>query len=67
MANKDAVIFRHKKTGNIYHRLFYAVDATNERDGTAVVCYHREETLNQIFVREINEFYEKFEEVDGNQ
>lgn len=53
-------IWIHKKTGNYYELLYdNAVDATNERGGIIVVVYRNQE--GQIFVREKNEFFEKFE------
>lgn len=53
--------FVHKKTGNIYYVLFENVlDATNARPGNKVVLYSKDDLL---FVRDAEEFFEKFEEV----
>lgn len=54
--------FRHKKTGKFYALLAHGVDATNQRDGTPVVVYSPEDDPHAIYVREREEFYEKFEE-----
>ena len=48
----------HKKTGNKYTVLYDgALDCTNSRDGTVVVVYTRDD---KVFVREKQEFMEKF-------
>lgn len=53
--NKTAT---HNKTGNVYTIITdKGIDCTNERDGTRVVVYTRD---NMIFVREYNEFSDKF-------
>lgn len=57
--------FIHKKTGNIYRRIGHGIDCTNSRDGTLVVIYCSEENGDEIYVREANEFLQKFEEVKG--
>ena len=54
-------LYRNKKTGNIYRKLAIGVDHTNERDGTLVVIYCPDDNEHTIFVREENEFEEKFE------
>lgn len=51
----------HKKTGNRYWVIHGATDATNERDGLAVVVYYREGRPFDWFVREWSEFHDKFE------
>lgn len=50
--------YKHNKTGNIYFKLFDAIDATNSRDGNSVVVYTN--TQGQVFVRDTAEFNEKF-------
>lgn len=50
--------YKHNKTGNIYFKLFDAIDATNNRDGNDVVVYTN--TQGQVFVRDTIEFNEKF-------
>lgn len=50
---------RHKKTGKIYSIMSHAIDCTNSRDGEKVVIYT---DGKKVFVREIAEFNEKFEE-----
>jgi hypothetical protein len=56
------MIYRHKKTGNLYEKVIDAIDCTNDRDGTEVVIYRKaDEGLDaQLFVRERREFEEKF-------
>ena len=50
---------RHKKTGNIYQRFNdVVIDCTNARDGQQMVLYYRD---GKFFVRELQEFNEKFE------
>lgn len=51
---------RHKKTGKIYKIMSNAIDTTNSRDGLEVVIYTDDKN---VFVREITEFCDKFEEV----
>lgn len=61
LENTTGVAFVHKKTGNIYHVLSQGViDATNLRDGNGVVLYGKD---GQLFVRDSEEFHEKFEEL----
>lgn len=48
----------HNKTGNIYIMDSEAIDATNSRDGQIVVIYRNNK--GEIFVREKNEFLQKF-------
>ncbi len=55
---------RHKKTGNIYRILAFAIDATNSRDGIPVVVYCPDDNGNSVYVREQSEFDEKFEQVE---
>lgn len=64
------MIFRNKKTKNLYKIKDKVINTTNAQDGQIMILY---EPLNinvdkdgnkLIFVREQNEFYEKFEEVD---
>ena len=38
--NARMLKFRNRETGEIYYRLCNAVDYTNDRAGTVVVCYH---------------------------
>ena len=50
-----------KKKKKVYRKLTMAVDTTNSRDGTLLVVYCPEDDENTIFVREANEFDNKFE------
>jgi len=57
-------LFRNKKNGSLYELVCEAYDATNTRVGTLVVIYKLHDMLpSQTFVREKEEFYEKFEAV----
>jgi hypothetical protein len=37
------------------------IDCTNARDGTTVAVYCAEDDENRVYVREINEFMDKFQ------
>jgi hypothetical protein len=56
-----STVWRHKKTGQVYRWLADGVDCTNSRDGTMVVIYCPDDCEHTVFVREHDEFYEKFE------
>jgi hypothetical protein len=49
----------HIKTGNIYNLLSKAINATDAQNGQQMFVYERD---GKIYVREVNEFKEKFEE-----
>lgn len=53
--------YRHKKTGTLYRKLGDAIDCTNSRDGTHVVLYECPTGANTLYVREAQEFAEKFD------
>lgn len=55
-----SVHWRNKKTGDIYIKFGDGIDTTNLRDSIPVVIYLRNQ---KIFVRERNEFLEKFEQI----
>ena len=55
------LLYKHKKTGNIYRQLAIATDCTNSRDGVVVVVYCPDDNGHTIYVREQAEFDEKFE------
>jgi hypothetical protein len=61
------MIYRHKKTGNLYRWLAAGVDATNERDGLMVAIYCEPDDGHSVYVREMSEFNEKFEPVESQQ
>ena len=52
--------FRNNKSGEIYRHLAYATDCTNSRDGMGVVVYCKDDNEHDIFVRESEEFEQKF-------
>ena len=58
-------MFRHKKTGNIYTIVDTAINCTNSQDGQVMVIYKNNN--DQIFVREIREFNDKFEKIEGKE
>ena len=53
--------YKNKKNGHLYDFLAAGIDCTNSRDGTEVVVYSPQENPHLIYVRESEEFYEKFE------
>jgi len=53
--------YRNKKNGKIYIREKNVINATNSNDGEVMVLYRPEEDYENWYVREINEFYEKFD------
>lgn len=57
------MIYRHKKTGNLYRHVAYGRDCTNgERDGTRVVIYRPVSSAGgATYVRDYAEHMEKFE------
>ena len=56
--------FTHLKTGNKYEMLRDDVkNCTNANDNQIMVLYKRPDFPDLIFVREKNEFYEKFKEI----
>lgn len=58
----DMKRYVHLKTGNIYYKVFDALDCTNTRTDTDAVVYCNEDGM--VFVRETQEFNEKFKEVE---
>lgn len=50
----------NKKNGKIYIVIGKVIDCTNERDGTICILYN---DGKKLFVREKNEFFEKFEKI----
>lgn len=59
-------MFRNIKTKDFYMVFYAAIDATNARDGAAVVVY-RKLGSDQMFVRDLDEFREKFERVEAGK
>lgn len=57
-------MFRHLKSGRLYHKVGVAIDATNATEGRTMVIYCREDDPRAFFVREHEEFMKKFERVD---
>ncbi len=56
--------FKHLKTGNTYEMIRDDVkNCTNANDGQTMVLYKRDGFPDLIFVREKEEFYQKFEEI----
>ena len=53
--------FRHLKTGNIYEMVRDdVINATNANSEQIMVLYKSDLHRGKLFVREKNEFYEKF-------
>ncbi|MEQ1639159.1 MAG: hypothetical protein ABL903_21075 [Methylococcales bacterium] len=59
--------FIHLKTGKIYRQLACATDCTSARDGTGVIVYCPDDDEHDVFVREAQEFEEKFKLLDENE
>jgi len=59
MENK---LYRNRKNDNLYMVLDEAIDCTNERDGLKVIIYSPI-GRDAVYVREEQEFLEKFMEV----
>jgi hypothetical protein len=55
-------MYKNKKTGNLYGVLGEAINSTNAQNGQIMVSYFTldENVEYKIFVREKNEFLEKF-------
>jgi hypothetical protein len=66
MADREGKLFVHKKTGKIYQALRADVtNATNEQDGEHMILYvPHDQPDGPAFVREREEFMEKFEAID---
>jgi hypothetical protein len=58
-------IWRNKKTNGLYEVLFSAQDATNGREMQAVFVYM--DTEGKKFVRNSDEFLEKFEHITSHR
>lgn len=57
-------ICRHKRTGQLYVAVTVATNCTDAQDGERMVLYRKKSELTtstRWFVREIEEFLEKFE------
>ncbi len=56
--------FRHLKTGNIYEMVRDdVINATNANSEQIMVLYKSDLHKDKLFVREKNEFYEKFKPI----
>lgn len=55
--------WKNKKNGKIYEILGEGIDCTNIRDGVKVFIYQPLDRREEYFVREQEEFYEKFEKI----
>ena len=56
--------FKHLKTGNTYEMVRDdVINCTNANDDQIMVLYKRPDYPDLIFVREKEEFYQKFEEI----
>lgn len=55
------MLYKNKKTGNIYRHLAFGINATNKVDGQKVVIYCPDNNEHTIFVREEKEFFETFD------
>ena len=59
------MVFKNKKKGTLYKLIGTAINCTNAQDGQIMLIYEPIEQTNEhlVFVRERNEFYEKFEQI----
>lgn len=65
MRNKvRPAFYRNKKRGTVYMVLAVGRDCTNARDGAPVVIYYNADNYDGMSVRDLDEFLEKFEEVE---
>jgi hypothetical protein len=56
------VYYKNKKNGHLYKITDFVINCTNEQDGQYMVEYVKvSNNGHKVFVREIKEFYEKFE------
>ena len=58
--------YRNIKNGGVYGIISLAIDCTNSRDGNKVVVYHSLESPVQFYVRDLEEFKQKFEPLVGD-
>ncbi len=57
--------FKHLKTGNIYEMLRDdIINCTNANSEQIMVLYKSDLYQDKLFIREKNEFYEKFKELN---
>lgn len=61
--NEYVGMYRHNKTGNMYTALGIVINTTNHAQDTTMVLYTNADGYK--FVREINEFNEKFTMVNN--
>ena len=52
--------YRNLKNLKIYKVLFNAINKTDSQDGKSYIVYHEENKLQPVYVRETEEFLEKF-------
>ncbi len=57
-------LYKNNKTGKLYLALGKAINATNEADGQEMISYIDLGITRHSFVREKDEFFEKFTRVD---
>jgi len=55
--------YKNRKNQKIYMCLAKGIDCTNVRDGIEVVIYHLIDDNRNIYVRELQEFINKFEKI----
>jgi hypothetical protein len=54
------VKYTHNKTGNYYFLLNTAIDCTDSREGKIIAIYCPVDDENKIYVRDLDEFHERF-------
>lgn len=64
--NLTSKIFRNKKNGKMYIALHTCINAANENSGQEMIIYICSDKEDKnIYVREVNEFYDTFQEEDS--
>jgi hypothetical protein len=62
---KDQIV-KNNKRGTLYKILGSCIDVTNIREGTPAIIYTRlDDPDSNFFVRELDEFNEKFSKIDA--
>jgi len=56
-------LYKHNKTGHCYKLVETCINATNKDEGKVMVIYRSVEGPEITFVRDLNEFNEKFTKI----
>lgn len=62
----EPTLVKHEKTGRLYDCLSVAINCTNQQDGQSMVLYRQHDPCApDFYVREVQEFSEKFDFAKG--